>query len=176
RADFLYQQLAALKPLRQEARQLMIKAARGQRAYRYLITIPLLGPVSVAQLIAIVSTPHRFRSKRQFWTYVGLAVVTVSTADHEVVNGVLRRSRRRGATRGLNRNHNHVLKRVFKNAAVGACHRDPFQAGYQTRLTQGMDASLARLTIARQLSAITLAVWKSETKFKSERMKQPATT
>jgi transposase len=175
RADFLYQQLAALKPLRQEAKQLMIKAARRQRAYKYLITIPLLGPVSVAQLIAIVSTPHRFRSKRQFWTYVGLAVVTVSTADHEVVDGVLRRSRRARGTRGLNRNHNHVLKRVFKNAAVSACHRDPFQAGYQARLKQGMDSSLARLTIARQLSAITLAVWKSGVEFKSERMKQSAT-
>lgn len=175
RADFLYQQLAALKPLRQEAKQLMIKAARRQRAYRYLITIPLLGPVSVAQLIAIVSTPHRFRSKRQFWTYVGLAVVTVSSADHEVVNGVLRRRRRPGATRGLNRHHNHVLKRVFKNAATGACYRDPFQAGYRARVDQGMDSSLARLTIARQLSAITLAVWKSGVEFNSERMKQSVT-
>ena len=175
RADFLYQQLAALKPLRQKAKQLMIKAARRQRAYKYLITIPLLGPVRVAQLIAIVSTPHRFRSKRQFWTYVGLAVVTVSSADHEVVDGVLRRSRRARGTRGLNRNHNHVLKRVFKNAALSACHRDPFQAGYQARLKQGMDSSLARLTIARQLSAITLAVWKSGVKFDRERMKQSAT-
>ena len=129
----------------------------------------------MAQIMAIVSTPHRFRSKRQFWTYVGLAVVTVSTADHEVVNGVLRRRRRPGATRGLNRNHNHVLKRVFKNAAVSACHRAPFQAGYEARLQQGMDANLARLTIARQLSAITLAVWKSGGKFNSERMKQSAT-
>jgi transposase len=175
RADFMYQQLAALKPLRQEAKQLMIKEARRHPAYRYLHSIPLLGPVRVAQLIAIVSTPHRFRSKRQFWTYVGLAVVTVSTADHEVVNGVLRRRQRPGGTRGLNRNHNHVLKRVFKNAAVSACHREPFQAGYQARLAQGMDASLARLSIARQLSAITLAVWKSEVEFKSERMKQAAT-
>lgn len=174
RADFLYQQLQALKPLRQQAKQLMIKAARRQRAYRYLITIPLLGPVSVAQIMAIVSTPYRFRSKRQFWTYVGLAVVTVSSADHEVVDGVLRRSRRPRATRGLNRNHNHVLKRVFKTAAAGACCRDPFQVGYQARLQRGMDASLARLSIARQLSAITLSVWKSGKKFDSERMKQSA--
>jgi hypothetical protein len=38
-------------------------------------------------------------------------VVTRTTADHEVVNGVLRRSKRPLATRGLNRNHNHLLKR-----------------------------------------------------------------
>ncbi|MGI9165691.1 MAG: transposase [Pyrinomonadaceae bacterium] len=75
--------------------------------------MPRLGALSVAQLLAVVGTPHRFRTKRQFWTYVGLAVVTRSTADQEVVNGVLRRSRRPVATRGLNRNHNHLLKRVF---------------------------------------------------------------
>lgn len=175
RADYLYQQLAALKPLRQKAKQLMIKEARRHPAYKVLITVPLLGPVSVAQLIAIVSTPHRFRSKRQFWTYVGLAVVTVSTADHEIVNGVLRRSRRPRATRGLNRNHNHVLKRVFKSAATSACQREPFKTAYQARLALGMDGSLARLTIARQLSALTLAVWKHGEEFKLERMKQPAT-
>ncbi len=172
RADFLYQQLAALKPLRQKAKGLMIKAARQQPAYQWLISVPRLGPVSVAQLIAIVSTPHRFRSKRQFWTYVGLAVVTVSSADHEVVNGVLRRSRRARATRGLNRNHNHLLKRVFKSAATSACHQEPFKTGYQARLAQGMDPSLARLTIARQLSAITLAIWKRGVPFNVERMKQ----
>jgi len=175
RAEFLYQQLEALKPLRHEAKRLMIKEARRHPAYRILISVPLLGPVSVAQLIAIVSTPHRFRSKRQFWTYVGLAVVTLSTADHEVVNGVLRRSRRPIATRGLNRNHNHTLKRVFKNAATSACHRAPFKAGYQLRLAQGMNASLARLAIARELSAITLAIWKRGEQFNPERMKQPAT-
>ena len=175
RAEFLYQQLAALKPLRQEAKKVMIKAARQQPAYRYLNSIPLLGPVSVAQIIAIVSTPQRFRTKRQFWSYVGLAVVTISSADHEVINGVLRRRRKVSATRGLNRNHNHVLKRVFKTAAVAACHREPFQAAYEARLDQGMAASLARLTIARQMSAITLAVWKSQTEFNSERMKQSVT-
>jgi transposase len=174
RADFLYQQLAALKPLRHEAKRLMIKAARRQPAYPWLVSVPLLGPVSVAQLIAIVSTPHRFRSKRQFWTYVGLAVVTISSADHEVVNGVLCRSRRPRATRGLNRNHNHTLKRVFKNAATSACHREPFQGGYQARLAQGMDPSLARLAIARQLLAITLAIWKRGEQFQLERMKKQA--
>jgi transposase len=174
RASFLYQQLGALKPLRHEAKLLMVKEARRQPAYPWLMSVPQFGSVSVAQLLAIVSTPHRFRSKRQFWTYIGLAVVTRTTADHEVVNGVLRRSKRPVSTRGLNRNHNHLLKRVFKNAAKGACHSGPFQAAYELRLTQGMVPSLARLTIARQLAAITLALWKRGEHFKPERMKQQA--
>lgn len=172
RAGFLYAQLAALKPLRHEAKLVMIKEARRQAAYPWLLSVPQLGSVSVAQLMAVVVTPHRFRTKRQFWPYVGLAVVTRTSADHEVVNGVLRRSRRPIATRGLNRNHNHLLKQVFKSAATSACHRGPFKAGYDARLAQGMDPSLARLTIARQLAAITLAVWKRGEKFNTQRMKQ----
>ena len=174
RAGFLYEQLEGLRRLRHEAKREMLKEARRQAAYPWLMSVPQLGAVSVAQLIAIVSTPHRFRSKRQFWTYVGLAVVTRSTADHEVVDGMLRRSRRPVATRGLNRNHNHLLKRVFKNAASSACYRGPFKAAYDARVAQGMDPSLARLTIARQLSAVTLAIWKRGQQFNPERMKQQA--
>lgn len=172
RAKFLYAQLAALKPLRHEAKLVMVKEARRQPAYPWLMSVPWLGSVSVAQLLAVVGTPYRFRSKRQFWTYVGLAVVTRTSADHEVIDGVLRRSRRPIATRGLNRNHNHLLKKVFKSAATSACHSGPFKAAYDARVTQGMDPSLARLTIARQLAATTLAIWKRGQQFNSERMKQ----
>ncbi len=172
RASFLYNQLAALRPLRHEAKLMMVKEARRQAAYGWLMSVPRLGSVSVAQLLAIVGTPHRFRSKRQFWTYVGLAVVTRSSADHEVVDGVLRRRRRPLATRGLNHNHNHLLKKVFKSAATSACHSGPFKAAYDARLKQGMDPSLARLTIARQLAAITLSIWKRGQQFNPERMTQ----
>ncbi len=172
RAGYLYAQLAALKPLRHEAKMELVKEARRQTAYAWLLSVPKLGAVSVAQLLAIVGTPFRFRSKHQFWTYVGLAVVTCSSADHEVVDGVLRRRRRPLATRGLNRNHNHLLKRVFKNAASSACHSGPFKAAYDTRVAQGMAPSLARLTIARQLAATTLALWKRGEQFDPERKKQ----
>lgn len=174
RAAYLYEQLAALRPLRQKARLALVREARKQAAYPWLMSIPRLGPVSVAQLLAIVGTPHRFRSKRQFWTYVGLAVVTRSSADREVVDGVWRRRRRPVATRGLNRNHNHLLKRVFKLAATSACHSGPLAAAYAGRVKRGMDPALARLTIARQIAAITLRLWKRGEYFNAERMKPAA--
>jgi len=34
-----------------------------------------------ARLVPIVVTPHRFRTKRQSWSYCGLGVVTRSTSD-----------------------------------------------------------------------------------------------
>ena len=174
RAGYLYEQLAALRPLRQKAKLAMLREARQQAAYRWLMSMPQLGPVSVAQLLAIVGTPHRFRSKRQFWTYVGLAVVTRTSAEQELVKGVLRRTRRPVATRGLNRNHNHLLKRVFKMAATNACRSGPFQAAYEARIRKGMDPALARLTIARQMAAITLRLWKHGELFQLERMKLAA--
>lgn len=171
RAESLYEQLAAVRPLRQKAKLAMLREARRQAAYNWLLSMPRLGPISVAQLLAIVGTAHRFRSKRQFWTYVGLAVVTRTTGEQEVVNGVLRRSRRAVATRGLNRNHNHLLKRVFKTAATSACHSGPFAAAYEVRVQRGMDPALARLTIARMMAAITLRLWKRGELFQVEKMK-----
>jgi len=175
RASILYEELAALRPLRQKVKLAMLKEARKQAAYKQLLSVPRLGPVSVAELIAIVGTPHRFRCKEQFWNYVGLAVVTRTTAEQEVVDGVLRRKRRPIGTRGLNRNHNHLLKRIFKMAATSACYSVPFQAGYERRVNQGRDPALARLTIARQLSALTLSLWKRGEVFQLERMKSLAT-
>jgi transposase len=174
RAGFLYQELAALRPLRQQAKLALLREARRQAAYAWLLSVPRLGPVSVAQILAVVGSPHRFRSKRQFWSYVGLAVVTRTSAEQEVVNGVLRRSRRPVATRGLNRNHNHLLKRVFKTAATSACRGGPFSAAYEARVKRGMDPALAKLTIARQIAAITLSLWKRGELFQVERMKMVA--
>src|SRR6185295_10758050 len=114
RVRSLYQQLAALQALRHEAKLAMVREARRSAAYRWLMSVPRLGAVSVAQLLAVVGSPHRFRTKRQFWSYVGLAVVTSSTADMEVVAGVRRRSRRPVATRGLNRNHNHLRSEFLR--------------------------------------------------------------
>lgn len=172
RANSLYEQLAALKQLRHEAKRALLKEARRQPAYRLLLSIPLLGPLSVAQIIAVVETPFRFRTKRQFWTYVGLAVVTRTSAEYVVVNGIVRKSRRPVTTRGLNRNHNHLLKKVFKNAASGACAQGPFKPAYDQRVKLGMDPSLARLTIARKIAATTLTIWKRGEKFAPERMMQ----
>jgi len=49
-------------------------------------------------------------TRRNLWPYAGLAVVTRSSADQEFGNGTLRRSGRAPRTRGLNRNHNPMLK------------------------------------------------------------------
>src|SRR5258708_7174019 len=102
RAEGLYQELDPLVVLRDTARAAMVAESRNHPAHLLLQSIAGLGPVRVAQLIAAIDSPHRFRTKRQLWAYSGLAVTTKSSADYRVVQGELRRAVRVRTTRGLN--------------------------------------------------------------------------
>ena len=87
------------------------------QAVKVLRQIPFIGPIRAAQLVALMQTPHRFRSKRQLWTYSGLAVETHDSAQYRYVDGQLQRSKKPQQVRGLNQNHNHAMKEIFKGAA-----------------------------------------------------------
>jgi transposase len=54
-----------------------------------------------ALLISLLQTPHRFRTKRQLWTYTGLGIETHSSAERRYVNGELQRSKKQISIRGL---------------------------------------------------------------------------
>jgi len=56
-------------------------------------------------------------SKRQFWSLSGFAIETRSSADYRAVKGQLQKRKKRISIRGLNQNHNHDLKNLFKGAA-----------------------------------------------------------
>jgi transposase len=167
RARVLYQELELLQALRPTAKAALLTEARRDPAWRILRTIPYLGPVRVAMLLATLQTPWRFRTKRNLWAYAGLAVVTRTTAEYELDGQRrVRRRRRPPMTRGLNRNHNRVVKDVFKAAATAAATRaGALQEWYQGLLAHGMREELARVTLARKLAAITLHVWKAGVAF-----------
>jgi transposase len=120
RAQALYAQLDVLRDLRPKVKSAMVAEARRDPAWTVLRSIPYLGPVRVALLLAIMRTPWRFRTKRNLWAYCGLAVVTHSSADYTLVDGQPVRRRRAPMTRGLNRNYNRELKDLFKGAATAA--------------------------------------------------------
>ena len=162
RAETLFTQLRTLQELRPKVKRAMVAEARRDPSWSVLRSIPFLGPVRVAQLLATVKTPWRFRTKRQLWAYAGLAVVTHTTAQYEFRDARPVRRRRAPLTRGLNPNHNRVVKNVFKGAATSAAVRDDdLRAWYEVRLAQGMRAEMARLTLARKLAALTLRLWKT---------------
>jgi len=176
RAEALYSELEVLQQLRPMAKAAMLAEARRDPAWAVLRTVPFLGPVRVALLLATLQTPWRFRTKRHLWAYAGLAVVTRASAEYELDDRrAVRRRRRRPLTRGLNRNHNRVVKDVFKGAATAAAVRaGDLQTWYQGLLARGMREELARVTLARKLAALTLRLWKRGERYDPTKLTVPA--
>jgi hypothetical protein len=149
----------------------MVAEARRDRAFKGLDAIPFLGPVRVAQLLAVLQTPWRFRDKHSLWSYAGFAVVLHETAQFVIRNGKVARRQRRPMSRGLNRNHNAAVKRIFKDMAKDAARRPgPFQDWYGQRLTEGMDRDHALLTLARKIASVVLRLWKTGEAFDPSRL------
>lgn len=160
RVSLLYDQLDQLRRIRRQAKQSMLTESKNHRAVTLLRTIPQLGPIRSAQIVAIVDTPYRFRTKRQFWSYVGLAVVTHMSSEYEIQAGRVVRRKKPVSTRGLNRNCNHRLKDVFIGAATGGAQSQIYGPYIEALKQNGMRAEMARLTLARKIATLALTVWK----------------
>jgi transposase len=117
RADRQWQQLDLIERLSEEAEKELVAEARKHASTRILRSVPGIGPIRAALILGIAGTPHRFRTKKQFWDYCGLAVVTATSAEYELVNARVHRSKRRPLLRGLNNNYNRAMKAIFKGAA-----------------------------------------------------------
>ena len=65
RAELFFSQLDELKALKRAAQKAMVAESKRHEAHHVLSGVPELGPIRVAQIIATIDTPHRFRTKRQ---------------------------------------------------------------------------------------------------------------
>ncbi len=173
RAEWLYQQLDDLQPLRREARRELLTESHKHPANKILRQVPWLGPIRVALLIALIQTPHRFRTKRQLWAYSGLALRTRVSGEYRITGDQLQRAKRQPSLRGLNENHNHELKARFKSTATRASTAaGAFGDFYAALLATGMRPTMARLTVARKIAAIVLTIWKKGERFDPEHLKR----
>jgi transposase len=168
----LGRQLDTLEELRAEAEQRLLDEGARHSEVRRLATAPAIGPIRAAQIVATIVTPHRFRTKRQLWSYCGLGIVTSSSADYvRGPDGKLVKMRT-ALTRGLNHNRNPLLKLVFKGAAHQICTlmpAHPLHQHFQRIVAAGTKPNLAKLTIARRLSATVLAMWKHKEDYDAAR-------
>jgi len=175
RAATLFTELDALRDVRKEAQRDLVREAGRHRVFHVLKTCPGLGDLRVAQMLPVVVTPYRFRSKRSFWAYIGLAVVMRSSSDWmQAPDGSWHRAKV-AQTRGLNRNFNRVLKEIFKGAATTVVQRgddDPLYHHYRALLDGGTKPTLAKLTVARQIASITLSLWRSGEEYDPRRLKK----
>ncbi len=175
RAEYFYQQLDVLRLLRLEVRRDLLHEAKKHKAWKLLRQIPGIGPIRGALLMALMQTPHRFRTKRQLWTYSGLGLETHDSAQYHAVEGQLQRSKKPVTVRGLNKDRNHDLKDIFKGAAMRASTAaGPLKVFYEALLAKGRKPTMARLTLARKIAAITLIVWKKEARFDADYLKPQA--
>ena len=171
RAELLYQQLDALEPIRKQAKRELLRESRKHTATARLRQIPYVGLVRAALLVALMQTPHRFRTKRQLWTYSGLGLETRISGEYCYVQGRLQRSKKLLAIRGLNEDYNHDLKGVLKATATTASTRPgPLRDFYQALLAKGMKPTMARLTLTRKIAAMALALWKKGANFDAEKL------
>ena len=171
RATRLYEQFEFLAEQKKQAERDLARESRKHPIVRILETAPGFGPIRSARLVPIVVTPHRFRTKRQFWSYCGLGIVMRSSSNWVRTDdgGWIRAPVQQ--TRGLSRQYNHVLKDIFKGAATTVItqqNKDPMHGGYQRMLESGTKPSLAKLTLARNIAATVLCMWKNEEEYKPE--------
>jgi transposase len=179
RATRLYAHLDFLLDQKKQAESDLLREAKKHSIVKVLETAPGFGPIRAARIVPIVITPHRFRTKRQFWSYCGLGVVTRSSSDWvQTADGAWIKARR-PQTRGLSRHHNHFLKDIFKGAAttvVTQRNKDPIHARYERLLDGGTKPTLAKLSLARMIAATVLRMWKNEEPYDPERAGLPAKT
>jgi transposase len=174
-AQLLYAELDAQRQLKDRAEKQLVSESHRYPISRLLETCPGLGPIRVALLIPVVVTPARFRTARQFWSYCGLGIVMRTSSDW------IRQDSRWirapvNQTRGLSRSFNHTLKYVFKGAAttvIALLPDHPLHQHYDRMLAAGIKPNLAKLTLARQIAAIALAMWKHEEEYDPARHRKP---
>jgi transposase len=177
-AEFLMRQYDAMQPLRLESEKALVAESRKHPVSKVLRTVPGLGPIRCAELLPIVVTPHRFRTRQQFWSYAGLGIVMRSSSDWtQSKDGAWRRDMV-AQTRGLNPNHNATLKCIFKAAALTVIQTAnaecPLYRHYQSMLANKTKPNLAKVTVARQIAAIALAVWKKQEVFDPAKLRKPS--
>src|SRR6266576_2086487 len=175
RAEQLYQQLDMLQHWRQPARRELLAESRKHTITAQLRQIPSLGPIRSGLAVALIQTPHRFRSKRQLWSYSGLGLETRDSGEYHFIKGQPRRRKKQATIRGLNKDYNHDRKGLFKGAATRASVKPgPFQEFYQRSLAKGIQPTMVRLTLARKIAAITLTRWKKGEDFDINKLNSQA--
>lgn len=170
-AELLYRELDCLTELKADAAAKLVSESHEHPISRVLETCPGLGPIRVALMLPVVITPERFRTARQFWAYSGLGIVMQSSSDWvRAADGWSRAQLHK--TRGLNKQCNRRLKYIFKQAALTVLMKPehPFRKHYDRLLDGGTKPNNARLTVARKIAALTLAMWKQNKEYEHARL------
>jgi len=78
------------------------------------------------------------------------------------------------AIRWVNQRHNMEEGKSPYEPRKAAKDSGPFQDFYQRSLAKGIKSTMARLTLARKIAAITLTLWKKGENFDADKLKSQA--
>ncbi len=166
----LWKELDLLVQLREDAEKDLTAEARKHAETKIFRSIPGIGPLRAAVILGFAITPYRFRTRKQFWNYCGLGLRSKITAEYELVQGRVRRSKKRPLLRGLNPNYNRALKDAFKGAAVTAA-MGPWKSQFDAMVDNGARPPLALLTLARKIAVITWVLWKKGERYDENKVR-----
>lgn len=117
---------------------------------RQLKKLPGIGFRGAVKILGYVIDPRRFPNRGHYWSYCGLVW-------HQKTSGGRRYGRRRPQ-------YNHVLKAVYKTAALAAIHgSNDIAEYYQQLLKTGRAPHNARHAVARYLARLTYGILKQAT-------------
>jgi transposase len=134
------------------------KQARQYPEIKRFQAIPGVGFITAATISAILETPWRFANKRKVWMYAGLGIVRRGSGEKVY-------------SEKLTKDYNRLLKYVIKQAVQAAIQAEdnPFRRKYlEMTLIRGVAPHRARLTIARDMLAVMLAMWRKGEEYRPE--------
>jgi transposase len=154
-ATSLSSQMEHLERLKESYSLYFLKNKQKYRPIKNLCTIPGISHVRANIIAAIVCSPHRFHTKHNFWGYCMLV-------RHIQMSG--------GKIYGNKRVHGRKeLRDVFIGAAENAIRGETSLRDYYDALrTKGIAHREAKLSVARKIAALALALLKNNDTFKND--------
>jgi transposase len=154
----IYEQLDGAEAARVKIWGQLFARLRRLPSYRLLKTIPGVGSRLSAMLAAGIDDPGRFAGpnrKRKLWKYSGLGVRRQWSSDPE-------QARVSGSPSG-----NRLMKYAALSAANNALRgKNRFSRHYAEMLEKGIDPSMGKRTVGRQILATALSMLKSGTVYR----------
>ena len=148
----MQKQLDVLEEIKTEHQTLIRKQIHKFKETACLISLPGIGPIQSAKIIAQVINPCRFRNKYKYYAYCGLV-------RHQRISA----GRRYGTNRIWG---NRVLKCVYKMAAHSAIRGESgLRKLYDVLRAKGLSDKDAANAVARKIAALSLALWKKNQRY-----------
>lgn len=120
--------------------------AQQDRRVQLVATLPGVGVVTAATIVAVLDNPRRFRTRRQVACYAGLTPRRYQSGrmDHQG------RISRRG---------NAMLRRILNQAAWAAVRYDPFQRAFYLRVSDGGQKGKRKRAVVAVTHKLLVMAW-----------------